>query len=89
MEDYTEQSLIITDQGVVTGLEQIKGFIAQAMEMMAAEPTTDMKMLTKEIQGDVAFHTWTGGPKYPYGAESYVIRDGKISTHTMGMYVPQ
>ena len=46
-------------------------------------------MLTTFIEGDVAFHSWSGGDAFPYGTETYVIRDGKIAVHSPGMYVPQ
>ena len=89
LDDYTDQSVIITQQGAVTGLEQMRGFFVQSLEMMTPEATANTKMLTKEIHGEVVFHTWSGGAEYPFGAETFLIRGGKIVAHTLGMYMPE
>ena len=36
LEDYTDQSIVVTDQGVVTGLAGLRGFFEQALQMMAS-----------------------------------------------------
>ena len=89
LEDYNNQSVIFTQQGVITGLEQMRGFFTQLLEMMSPESMANTKMLTKAIEGDVAFHTWDRGAEYPFGAETFVVRGGKIVAQTLGMYVPE
>ena len=89
LSNFTDQSVIITNQGVVSGLEQIRGFFSQVLESMGPEAIANTKMLTSNIEGDVAFHTMTQGAALPFAAETYVIRDGKIMTQTVGMYMPQ
>ena len=89
LEHYTDESIVVTDQGVVTGLTALRGFFEQALEMMAKGDPADFKMLTTSIEGDVAFHTWSGGAAFPYGAETFIIRDDKVAVHSLGMYVPQ
>ena len=79
---------MITQQGVVKGLEQLRPFFAQMLEMLSAEPMAAFDLQTKVIEGDVAFHAWTAGPRFPFGAETYVIRGGKIVSQTVGLLMP-
>ena len=88
MADYTEQSVVITNQGTALGLEQIRGFFTQVLDSMPADAMANTKMLTQTIEDDIAFHTATD-PAMPFVGETFVIRGGKIMVQTVGMYVPQ
>ena len=89
LEDYTDQSVLVTDQGVVMGLTGLRRFFEQSFQEMASRDPADFKNLTNFIEGDVVFHSWSGGDAFPYGTETYIIRDGKIAVHSLGRYVPQ
>ena len=56
------------------------------LEMMTPEASAKIEMLTKTIEGDVAFHTASAGPEIPFEAETYIIRGGKKVTVTVGTY---
>ena len=86
---YTDDSVIVTDQGVVTGLSGIRAFFEQSLQMMSSLDPADFRLLTNFIEGDVAFHSWSGGEAFPYGTETFIIRDGKIAVHSLGMYARQ
>ena len=70
LENFTDQSVIITQQGVISGLEQLRGFFAQVFETMTPEAAANTRMLTKTIEGDVAFHTASQGAEIPFAAET-------------------
>ena len=63
----------------------MRGFFAQMLQMMTPEATAKVEMLTKTIEGHVAFHT-AGRPRDSFRGKTYVIRRGKIVTPTVGTY---
>jgi len=46
------------------------------------------KITKMEIDGDVAYLTWEANPWFPFGTDTFVIKDGKINYQTFAAYTP-
>lgn len=84
MLDYTEHSVLLTDKGILKGLELIRSFF---MEMFTAIPTGsffEMKQLT--ISDNVAHIIWSSKSNVAeilFGTDTFFITDSKITAHTV------
>jgi ketosteroid isomerase-like protein len=79
MEDYTDESMFISNLGgVVKGVDAIRSVFEAAGELGGFMETT------MHIDGDVAFVTWMADG-ISFGTDTFVIRDGKIAVQTVAI----
>ena len=84
--DYTEDSVIISQQGVFKGLAEIRGFFTAFAEGLPEGFMEAFNVTQIEAEGDVAYMTWEAKPWFPLGTDTLVVRDGKIATQTFAGY---
>ncbi len=81
MEDYTEDSVFISNLGgVAKGLEAIRGVFA-----MSAGKMPDVEFGVEHVDGEIAFVTWKA-EGIPLGTDTFVVRDGKIVAQTVVLH---
>ena len=85
--DYTEESEILTIDGVIKGLGGIRSFF----EGMFVEIPTgcEFEMKRKTMTGNVAHIVWSSKSDVadiPLGSDTFVFENGKIKTHTVVVY---
>ena len=82
MEDYTEDSVFVTNlTGEARGLEAIRAVFAG---LGGAMPGFDLK--GEVVEGEVAYIWWTADG-IAFGTDTFVVRDGKIATQTVGLHL--
>ncbi|SMX24062.1 nuclear transport factor 2 family protein [Boseongicola aestuarii] len=85
MEDYTEDSVIILQSGVLAGPDAIRGLF-DALVAEFSKPGMTFSLDATHINEDVAFIVWhaeTADNVYEYATDTFVIKDGKIRTQTV------
>jgi len=88
LEDCADDAVMIANDGtVLRGKQQLEQMVG---EMLADfdDPGASFEMGQIVVEGDIAMITWTaetGSSVYELGSETYLIRDGKIVTHTITM----
>lgn len=84
MQDYADRSTLFTPDGVLEGRDAIRQFFVNLTgQMMPAG--TSFTHLRQDVRGDTAFLLWQAESmtmRFHMGAETLVVRDGKIVTHT-------
>ena len=84
LSDYTDESVILTPDGAVKGLAEIRS----AFEGLFAEfgkPGMTFEMHQKIIEDNVAYIVWsaeTADNVYELGTDTFVVRDGKIAVQS-------
>jgi hypothetical protein len=82
--DYADGATIITSDGVVHGLDEIRKFFTNSVANVL--PPSSISTFHKKITcGEVAFIVWSAeSPFYsiPFGTDTFVIRDGQIVEQT-------
>jgi hypothetical protein len=84
MEDYTEESVLITPDGTYKGLAEIRENFVAAFQALPAAGTT-MTVTKSVISKDVAYFVWTAVTptlEFKYATDTFVIVDGKIISQT-------
>ncbi|EDP65810.1 hypothetical protein BAL199_03259 [alpha proteobacterium BAL199] len=89
LEDYTDQSILFSPDGVFEGREQIKTFLNGLVTMMLPAGTS-FTSVRQDKRGETVFLMWQAESrtmKFHLGTDTLVIRDGKIVTHTFAAAV--
>ena len=88
LEDYTDESIVITPDGaVLRGPGQMAPFF-KAFFAEFAKPGASFTLNHKVIEGETAYITWsaeTADNVYQLGTDTFSIRDGKIVTQTVAV----
>ena len=82
--DYAPDAVIITQDGVVKGLEAIREFFINSVNNVLP-PGSSSKSIAKITEGEVAFIVWSAeSPFYSFqlGTDTFIIRKGEIVEQT-------
>ena len=84
MEDYSEESILITPNGTYRGLEEIRGNFINAFKAFPAQQAT--LTLTESLAvKDIGYILWEADtPAFilSYATDTFIIRNGKIIRQT-------
>ncbi|MDQ3536983.1 MAG: nuclear transport factor 2 family protein [Bacteroidota bacterium] len=84
LEDYTEESIIVTQDGTHRGLEEIRKNYINAFSAFPKKGST-LKLTTSIVEKDIAYIIFEADtPDFilNYGSDTFIIRDGKIIRQT-------
>jgi ketosteroid isomerase-like protein len=84
IEDYTDDSVLLTPQGAIRGREALRGFFTMAFAEFS-KPGTTFAIKAAMVEGDCAFVVWdaeTADNKYEDAQDTFVVRDAAIVVQT-------
>ena len=84
MADYAPASRLFTPDGLLRGLDAIRGLFATLFEEFA-KPGMSFRMLRQDVDGDTAYIVWTAETAdhhFELGTDTFTVRDGRILTQT-------
>ncbi|MFC6989287.1 nuclear transport factor 2 family protein [Haloplanus sp. GCM10025708] len=84
MEDYADDSFVVTPMGTFRGLDEIEELFAGLFEEFA-RPGTDITLDQQTVEGDWAYIVWhaeTQENVYEYCTDTFEIRGGEIRKQT-------
>jgi ketosteroid isomerase-like protein len=87
LKDYTEQSVIMTPNGSIKGLTELREFFKDFFDVIPTGSSFSMKQ--KTIEGNVAYIVWsseTSSNEIPMGTDTFVFEGDKIQYHTVADY---
>jgi hypothetical protein len=82
MQDYTDESVLITHDATYRGLAEIRHFFTALFNELPAGFFDAMKMNRQEIIGEVAYILWERKPIISRATDTFVVRNGKILFQT-------
>lgn len=84
MADYREESVVITPDGPLRGLKDIRRLFSKIVDVMMP-PGSDIEIVRKEVEGDIAYTVWRGSsPTFNFliGTDTFIVREGVIVYQT-------
>ena len=87
LEDYGPDAVIQTPNEIVRGQDALRGWFAGVLELLPPG-TTHIDSVSAE--GEVVLVTWhaqTNEFALPLGADTHIVRDGKIHTTTVAYHL--
>jgi hypothetical protein len=88
MRDYTDSSVLITPEGALRGIAEIRPFFERFLVDSPPELLAAMALVRQEVQGEIAYIVWKAEPFIPLATDTFLIRDGKIVTQTFAAFMP-
>jgi hypothetical protein len=94
IDDFTEQSIVITPEGVFEGLDRIRGLYRALLAEFGVIDRGDSPGLTvdtRHVRHDTLFIAWHAVSKnhlYPFGTDTFVCHDGKVVRQTISYPPP-
>jgi hypothetical protein len=82
MQDYTEESVLITHDATYRGLAEIRRFFTALFGELPAGFFDAVQMNRTEIIGEVAYILWEKRPLIDQATDTFVVRNGKILFQT-------
>lgn len=83
LEDYTDESVLITHDATYRGPAEIRAFFTALFEVLPAGFfETRMKMVRQAFVGELGYILWEGKPIVSQATDTFVVRDGKILFQT-------
>ncbi|MBW2459036.1 MAG: nuclear transport factor 2 family protein [Deltaproteobacteria bacterium] len=89
MSDYSESSVVITPDGALHGIDQIRQLFDKILKDMLP-PGSDYELLHQEIVDEVAYTVWRGESEtfnILMGTDTFIIRYGKIVCQTFAAQI--
>ena len=83
VEDYTDDAVLITPDGIKRGKDGIREAFTK---LLADVPNADWALPTQIYDGDVLFLEWTAtssATKVEDGIDTFIFRDGQIRLQTV------
>ena len=84
LEDYNEDSIICTQEGLLEGLNGITPFF-EAFFAEFAKPGASFGMDQQIVRGELAYIAWhaeSADQHYDLGTDTFIVRNGKIVAQT-------
>ncbi len=82
MQDYTEDSVLITQEAAYHGLAEIRRFFAVLLESLPAGVFDRFTLHRREVVGEWAYILWDAKPWVSLATDTFAIRNGKIRFQT-------
>lgn len=84
LDDYTDDSVLVTQMGTFRGLDEIRGLFEELFAEFS-HPGATISMDERLVEGDIAYIVWhaeTPDNEYEFATDTFVIRDGNIVAQT-------
>jgi len=88
LHDYTEESQVLTPEGIIKGLAAIRKFFAAYFVTIPTGSAFEIKQLI--VTGSTAYIVWASDSQVasiPLGTDTYILQDGKIRLHTVAAQI--
>lgn len=83
MRDYTDDSVLISQDATYRGRREIRGFFEVLFDALPERFFDHATIDRQEIVGEVAYILWQAQPWIPQATDTFVVRDGTILFQTV------
>ena len=87
LSDYTEDSVLISQDATFTGLAGMRTFFEGFLGSLTPELLAIFKLDKQEVNGELAYITWSAGSVIPLGTDTFIVQNGKIRYQTLAAYM--
>lgn len=83
--DYHDDADFYTEDRIYRGPAQIADFFTGFLGALPAEAIENFALTSEQVHGTVGLITWQVAGQIPLGADTFLVRDGKIVSQTFVM----
>ncbi|MBC8281373.1 MAG: nuclear transport factor 2 family protein [Chloroflexi bacterium] len=87
MQDYSDDSVLVTPDVSIEGLDGIRGFFEAFLPGLTAEIMANFAVDRAAIHDELAYIVWNAGDALPLGTDTFIVRNSKIRFQTFAAYM--
>jgi ketosteroid isomerase-like protein len=85
LDDYVEDSILITPDGTIKGLRGIRAAFEESLSGLFKPGTYELAFDARHVDGEVAYIAWhakCASADIALGTDTFIVKDGKITVQT-------
>ena len=86
LSDYDDDARFHSEVRTYHGKQEIGSFFEDFIASLPPDVTKRFALRTLQVEGDLAYITWSAGSEIPLGTDTFVVRNGKIVSQTFAMH---
>ena len=86
LSDYDDDARFHSEVRTYRGKQEIGSFFEDFIASLPPDVTKRFALRTLQVDGDLAYITWSAGREIPLGTDTFVVRNGKIVSQTFAAY---
>jgi len=86
LQDYADDACLLGEGRAYCGKAAIRGFFDQFITELGPQTIAQFKLRSLRVQDELAYITWSAGPRLPLGTDTFVVRQGRIVSQTFALY---
>jgi ketosteroid isomerase-like protein len=86
VQDYHDAALFYSEAKIYHGKHEIRGFFTSFIDTLPADGISQFELRSLQVEGNVAYITWSVGHEIPLGTDTFVVDRGKIVSQTFAMH---
>ena len=86
LSDYDDDARFYSGTKIYRGKQEINDFFVQFMSALPAGAVERFALKSLQIDGNLAYITWSVGDDIPLGTDTFFVDNGKIVSQTFAMY---
>ena len=86
LSDYDDDARFHSEVRTYRGKQEIGSFFEDFIASLPPDVTKRFALRTLQVDGDLAYITWSAGSEIPLGTDTFVVRNGKIVSQTFAMH---
>lgn len=83
---YAPTAVLMTRDATYHGVEEISEFAHAFYQSATPQFWRSFTLDAQKVAGDVGYISWSAKPLVSLGTSTFVVRDGKIRTHTFSYF---
>ena len=77
MNDYDENARFYSEAKIYQGKQEIHGFFSNFIDSLPAGAIDRFSLRSLQVDGDIAYITWSVGADIPMGTDTFVVSNGR------------
>jgi ketosteroid isomerase-like protein len=85
LDDYVEDSVLVTPDATIKGLRGIRAVFEGFLSGLFEPGTYELVMEARRVEGEVAYIVWhakCASADILFGTDTFIVKDGKIAVQT-------
>lgn len=78
LKDYTDESFLLTQNGPVRGLAQLRSFFEAFIAGLTPEVMGNLQITRLDYEGEAAYIVFSAPPLASLGTDTFIVRNDKI-----------
>jgi ketosteroid isomerase-like protein len=90
LDDYVEDSVMVTPDGTIKGLSGIRVAFEGFLSGLFKPGTYELTLDSRHVEGEVAYIVWhakCAAADIVFGTDTFIVKDGKIEVQTFAAKV--